>query len=94
MAGSFLFHNGGNTQVYLGSADWMNRNIYRRIEVCFPVYDETIRREVIRMIDVQLHDNMQAVTLDNTLRNTPVSRQNADKPVRAQENLAREIAGV
>jgi len=90
----FLFHNGGNTQVYLGSADWMNRNIYRRIEVCFPVYDEKIRREVIRMIDIQLHDNVQAVTLDNTLRNTPVSRQNADKPVRAQENLAREIAGV
>jgi polyphosphate kinase len=33
----FIFHNNGEEEIYMGSADWMNRNIYRRIEVCFPV---------------------------------------------------------
>lgn len=90
----FLFHNAGDTKVYLGSADWMNRNIYRRIEVCFPVYDAAICQEIVRLVTMQLNDNVQAVTLDKSLSNTPVPRAAADKPIRAQENLAREIAGV
>ncbi|CAN5526328.1 RNA degradosome polyphosphate kinase [soil metagenome] len=36
----FIFNNNNNEQIFLGSADWMNRNIYSRIEVCFPVYDD------------------------------------------------------
>src|SRR5580765_7688309 len=42
----FWFHNNGQEEIYAGSADWMNRNIYRRIEVCFPLYDETIKKEL------------------------------------------------
>jgi len=90
----FLFNNNGNPELFMGSADWMNRNIYRRIEVCFPVYDQAIRDEVIRMLHIQLADNVQAVTLDQSLQNVPIVRQNNDKPVRAQENLAHGIAGV
>lgn len=58
----FIFHNNGNEEVYLGSADWMNRNIYRRIEVCFPVYDEQNKTELLRMIMLQLADNVQEFT--------------------------------
>jgi polyphosphate kinase len=53
----FIFHNNGNEEVYLGSADWMNRNIYRRIEVCFPVYNEQIKKELQRLVLLQLKDS-------------------------------------
>jgi polyphosphate kinase len=65
----FIFHNNGNPEVYMGSADWMNRNIYRRIEVCFPVYDAGIKQEITDIINIQLQDNVQAVVLDDELNN-------------------------
>jgi len=68
----FIFHNNGDEKVFLGSADWMNRNIYRRIEVCFPVYDDNIKAEILQLIDFQLNDNLQAVILDDRLRNVKV----------------------
>lgn len=45
----FLFHKNGQQDLYMGSADWMNRNIYHRIEVCFPVRDQAIKAEIIAM---------------------------------------------
>ncbi|TSD67043.1 polyphosphate kinase 1 [Inquilinus sp. KBS0705] len=60
----FIFNNNGNQEVFLGSADWMNRNIYHRIEVCFPVYNDAIKQELIKLIDYQLNDNVQAVMID------------------------------
>lgn len=68
----FIFRNNGSPEVFLGSADWMNRNIYHRIEVCFPVYDEGVKKEIIDIVNIQLNDNVQAVTLDEDLRNLPV----------------------
>jgi polyphosphate kinase len=65
----FIFHNNGDKKVFLGSADWMNRNIYRRVEVCFPVYDDHIKAEVLQLINLQLNDNVQAVRLNNELQN-------------------------
>ncbi len=74
----FIFDNDGDPLVYMGSADWMNRNIYHRIEVCFPVVDERLKQEVIKMMDLQLKDNVQAVRLDTQLHNIPV---NTTEPV-------------
>jgi polyphosphate kinase len=68
----FIFNNNNTPEVFLGSADWMNRNIYRRIEVCFPVYDQEIRREIIDIIDLQLNDNVQAVNLNAQLQNVEI----------------------
>lgn len=81
----FVFGNNGNTQVYMGSSDWMNRNIYHRIEVCFPVYDEAIKQEVLQLIDLQLKDNTQAVHLNTQLNNIPVKQQG--EPVRSQQQI-------
>ena len=50
----------------------MNRNIYRRIEVCYPVYDDKIKAEVLQLINLQLKDNVQAVILNSELQNTPI----------------------
>ncbi|WP_231426130.1 polyphosphate kinase 1 [Pedobacter sp. Leaf250] len=80
----FVFHNLGKNDVYLGSADWMNRNIYRRIEVCFPIYDQKIKQEILDIINLQKQDNVQAVTIDENMNNVavlpgevPVSSQHA-----------------
>ncbi|WP_207421790.1 polyphosphate kinase 1 [Desertivirga brevis] len=70
----FVFANNGHTEVYMGSADWMYRNIYRRIEVCFPVYDEAIKQTVLRLLNLQLRDNMQAVAIDEHGRNLTLDR--------------------
>jgi polyphosphate kinase len=65
----FVFHNGGNPEIYMSSADWMNRNLERRIELVFPVYDEEIKREVLEILDLQLKDNTKARILDSEHRN-------------------------
>jgi polyphosphate kinase len=63
----FIFGNNGSPEVFMGSADWMNRNIYHRIEVCFPVYDAAIKQQITNLINLQLGDNVQAVELDQHL---------------------------
>jgi polyphosphate kinase len=68
----FVFHNQGDEEIYLGSADWMNRNIYRRIEVCFPIFDDAIKKEIKSMIKLQLEDNVQAVLLNDNMINIPI----------------------
>lgn len=70
----FVFNNDGNKQVYLGSADWMNRNIYHRIEVCFPVKNIGIKEELIQILDLQWHDNVQAVCLNSELQNVQIEQ--------------------
>lgn len=81
----FIFCNNGDEEVFMGSADWMNRNIYRRIEVCFPVYDAAIRTQLKQIIALQWQDNVQAVWIDEMMSNTAVS--NEDAPVRSQEAI-------
>ncbi|QKJ30910.1 polyphosphate kinase 1 [Mucilaginibacter mali] len=82
---AFIFHNNGQPEVYLGSADWMNRNIYRRIEVCFPIYDEQIKANIIAMINMQLQDNVQGVALNTKLENIPVV--NDAPPLQSQKQI-------
>lgn len=77
-----IFQNNGQEEIYAGSADWMNRNIYRRIEVCFPVHHESIKKELKQIINLQWKDNVQAVWIDEKLNNQPV--QINDRPHRSQ----------
>jgi polyphosphate kinase len=57
----FYFLNGGAEDVYLASADWMDRNFFRRIELCFPVLDTALKRRVVREgLQPYLDDNCQA----------------------------------
>jgi polyphosphate kinase len=84
----FMFGNGGNTEVYIGSADWMNRNIYRRIEVCFPVYNAQLRSQLIKMLALQVADTVQAVVLDEQMNNIPAQ---GEYLVRSQEEISNFI---
>lgn len=65
----FLFHNNGEDELIMGSSDWMNRNIYGRIEVCFPIYDPLLKAKLIEMLNLQLSDTVKAVTLNTELQN-------------------------
>jgi len=59
----FVFHNNGEPEYYMGSADWMNRNLHSRIEVCFPIYDRVLSAELDHILQLQLRDNAKAVLL-------------------------------
>jgi polyphosphate kinase len=60
----FIFANGGNEKMYLSSADWMQRNLHRRIECAFPIFDESIKQEIKDIIHIQLSDNCKARRID------------------------------
>jgi polyphosphate kinase len=82
----FIFNNNNNRLVFLGSSDWMNRNIYRRIEVCFPVYDEGLKRTIEEIVNIQLKDNIRAVALNQHMENIFISADGM--PVRSQLEIA------
>ncbi len=60
----FIFGNNGNELMYLSSADFMGRNLYRRVETVFPIYDHYIKSTIRDIIDIQLKDNIKARYLD------------------------------
>jgi polyphosphate kinase len=81
----FIFFNNGEEEIFMGSADWMNRNIYRRIEVCFPIYDSTIKKQIKHIIDLQLKDNVQAVQINAALENVKITTE--DVAIHSQEAI-------
>ena len=56
----FYFQNGGAEEIYMGSADWMPRNLDRRVEIVFPVEDEQIKKEIKHILDLEFRDNVKA----------------------------------
>ena len=56
----YYFYNDGQENVFCASADWMQRNLNRRVEIMFPIDDENLKKEVINVLDVQLSDTMRA----------------------------------
>lgn len=62
----YWFHNNGDDQIYLSSADWMNRNLNRRIEVGFPIVDKQLKAEIKSIIEFQLADNVKLSPITGT----------------------------
>ena len=85
----FYFHNNGNEEVYMGSADWMPRNLNKRVEILFPVMDEKLKEEVIHILDIQLADNVKAQVMDNEGKYSRLDRRGRKK-VCAQEYFCNE----
>lgn len=86
----YLFRNGGNSEVFVSSGDWMPRNFFRRIEVTFPILHERVRARIEdQILATSLGDNVKAWKLhpDGTWRR----RTGADPPLRSQERFI-EIA--
>ena len=89
----FAFHAGGEELVYCASADWMTRNLDRRVETCFPIEEPRLAERVrAECLDVYLEDNVQAWSLlpDGTFRRLKPGSQ---KPRAAQEILLARLCG-
>jgi len=69
----WIFHNGGKEKIFISSADWMIRNLDHRVEATCPIFDESIKKELKDIIDIQLHDNVKARWLNNALTNDYVN---------------------
>ncbi len=88
----YYFGNGGKSEVYCGSADWMHRNMLRRIEVVFPVRDEALAARVYREgLQLHLEDNSSAWTLDSDGVYTRLVPEEGVKPIISQKILLKEL---
>jgi polyphosphate kinase len=84
----FYFENGGEPEIYLGSADWMPRNLYERVEVLFPLKDEELRRRICNeILPAYLADNLKARVLGSDGRYTYARRGQNGKGFSVQEHL-------
>jgi len=86
-----IFANGGQPKYYIGSADWMPRNLLSRIEVMSPVYDEDMQRDLDRTVDYGLADNTNGRIVDGTGKNEIQPVGDSDSPFRSQEAIYKEI---
>jgi polyphosphate kinase len=87
----YYFFNGGEEELYCASADWMERNFFRRVEVAFPVERRKHRERILRDLDVYLNDNTQAWELHSDGGYARVTRNGAP-PLSAQQLLLQEYA--
>ena len=83
----YIFAAGGKERMYLASADWMTRNLDRRVEVVFPIADASLKSEIRDIIDIQLADNTKARVIDEAQSNGYVQRQHGEAAVRAQRDI-------
>lgn len=60
----FYFENNGDSEIYMGSADWMPRNLDRRVEIVFPVLDDALKKKAYHVLEVELADNVKARIMD------------------------------
>ncbi len=88
---AYWFHAGGEERVFCASADWMSRNLLRRVETCFPIEDPRLRQRVIdEGLQPYLEDDLQAWRLDADGAYTRVAR--GKHAVSAQEQLLERLA--
>ncbi len=76
------FHADGKEIIYMGSPDWMRRNLYRRIETVFPILNSSIKQQVIDYLQMELQDNVKGTFINNQLQD--VSKTIGGQPLRSQ----------
>ena len=85
----FYFENGGNEELYMASADWMPRNLDKRVEILFPVNDPKLKEQVFHILDVQLSDTMKARELGSDNVYERIDRR-GKQLICAQDTFCRE----
>lgn len=85
----FYFENGGRKEIYLSSADWMPRNLERRVELLFPIDDEKLQDKIIHILNVMLADNLKAKMMRDDGTYTKINRRGKD-PVGCQDTFCKE----
>ena len=91
----FYFHQGGDSKIYIASADWMTRNLEKRVELMIPIEETALKRRLVRILDAFFQDNTQASRLMPDGTSQRIVRTKGQKAFRAQEYFyqqARKIA--
>ena len=83
----FYFHQGGDSKVYISSADWMTRNLEKRVELMIPIEEPPLKRRLIRMLESYFQDNTQASRLLPDGSSQRAVRTKRTKTFRAQEHF-------
>lgn len=78
----YIFENGGNPRVYISSADWMTRNMDNRVEVSVPIYDESIKKEIMETFEICWSDNVKARVF--SLKQDNAYKKDDNPPLRSQ----------
>ena len=80
------FHNDGKSELFLSSADWMERNLYKRVEIAFPIKDKKLRARILDQLEAYLADTAQSWSLQSDGRyvRTAVAGEPLGKPVQIQ----------
>lgn len=81
----WYFHHGGAQLYFIASADWMTRNLYRRIECGAPVLEPKIKESLGEVLELCLSDNVKATYVDENLENVP--KHDGGKPIRTQKEM-------
>jgi polyphosphate kinase len=87
-----VFANGGDPEYFLSSADWMTRNLDRRVEVSIPVRDAALKAELRAFIDLQLHDTAKARTVEASGANRYVEPAEGAAGLASQDEVYRRLA--
>lgn len=85
----FWFYNDGQEEIYMGSADWMQRNLDRRVEILFPIENTSLMEQVNHILDLQLEDNVKAHIMKPDGSYVKIDRR-GKKLVNSQEQFSRE----
>ncbi len=86
----YAFHNDGNQEVYASSADLMNRNMFKRVEVCFPIENKKLAQRILRNLDLYLNDNSQAWIMQSDGSYVRATRGKDEPIIQAQAMLLLE----
>lgn len=88
----YYFENGGKAEIYCSSADLMERNMFRRVEICFPIINRKLHKRIYKNLLYYLKDNTQAWQLMPDGSYSRLSPQNGSKPFSAQMTLLAKLA--
>lgn len=88
----FYFENAGDPELFIGSADLMQRNLQARVEVTVPVADKNLKRQLIQVLETQLADNVKARILDEKMQNELKKPEKGKPAIRSQMLLHSQFA--
>jgi len=83
----FYFHHNGKNKVFLSSADWMTRNMEKRVEISFPILEENMKQRIIKILELLLSDNVKAREQDNNGEYHYITRKENDPEIDSQTEL-------
>ena len=87
----YYFQYGRREKIYISSADWMTRNLERRVETLFPLLNPRLKKRVIRFLEIQLSDNVKRRELKADGNYVRITRQEGESPINTHEEIYRML---